>query len=450
MYPYIFKNLINPFYETVIKRRKMLDYRRFLEESQWWPAEKLRNYQREELKRLLKHAYEQCRFYRETFEKLDLTPEAVNKYEAFRRLPIIEKADIRARKEDMIAGNWRGKTWTKSTGGSTGVPLELDYTPESYDWRVAAWKRGYAWAGCEDGMRQVWIYGGDVGSPSAFSQWKKRLHERIYGRVTFDCFYLTEERMRECLNFIRRYRPRVIVGYTNSLYDFAKFVKTSGGLGFKLQSVITAAEKLHEFQRQDMEEVFQCGVYHTYGCREFMLIAMECPERSQMHLTSENLFVEIIKEDGTPAGPGEIGDVVITDLHNYGMPFIRYRIGDMAVASDHVCPCGRGLPMIRDVTGRTADLIKALDGKAVSGVFFPHLMKELKSVERFQVIQNRIDELEIKIVKTPEWGDSDMKFLDGEVRKVMGNEVQINYDFVPDIPLTPTGKYRVTVSNLKE
>ena len=440
---------INAIYEKNIKRRKMLEYRSFLEKSQWWSQEDLWRHQLVAVRRLLTHAFEHVPYWQATFKGLGLTPLDINTLDDIRKLPIIDKNDIRAHKERMIADNWRGKTWTKSTGGSTGTPLELDYTPESYDWRVACSKRGYSWAhGCEDGKKHAYIWGVGIGKQPLLKQMKQRMHHALLRQKYFNCFEFDEAKMNECLRSLNRFKPEYIVGYTNPLYEFARFIQTTERLSFVPKAVISAAEKIHPFQRATIQSVFQCPAFNTYGSREFMLIASECEKHEGLHLSMENLFVEIIKEDGAPARPGETGDLVITDLHNDGMPFIRYRIGDVATASDHQCSCGRGLSVLADVVGRSLDIIRTPDGRQVPGEFFPHLMKEFKGVERFQVVQDKLDHLEVKIIKNGRFSDGEFRFMQDEVSKIVGAGVKIDYVFVAEIPLTKTGKFRVTVSEL--
>jgi phenylacetate-CoA ligase len=450
MYTFLFKYLLNPLYEKGIKRRHILDYRRFLEESQWWSAEKIQKYQWEQLINLLQHAYMQVPYWREIFRKNNLLPQAIKNYDDLRKLPMTTKDIIRSDKDRMIADNYRGKTWTKATGGSTGVPLELDYTPTSYDWRVAVTKRGYGWTGCEDGVKQAYIWGTAIGEVSLKQKIKENLHHAFLRQEYFNCFHFTEEAMFACLKRLNHFRPHIIVGYTNPLYHFALFVKSQGSLRFHPRGIITAAEKLHPYQREVIHEVFDCPVFNTYGSREFMLIACECPEHHHLHIHSENLLVEVIKEDGTPAQPGESGELLITDLHNWGMPFIRYQIGDMAVATDRLCPCGRGLPLLEDVVGRSLDMIRTPSGRYIPGEFFPHLMKEFSGIERFQVVQKELKALQIKLVKNTSFQTSDFDFMQKEINKVMGEEIQVHFDFVDDIPLTRTGKHRVTICQLEK
>lgn len=450
MYEKIFQHILNPFFEKVIKKRKALDYRKFLEGSQWWTEDQLRRYQWGELQKLLEHAYNQVPFWKSALDEMHLKISDIQTPENFRKLPIIDKSDIRQNKNEMIARNYIGKTWTKATGGSTGIPLELDYTPDSYDWRVAISRRGYGWAGCEDGMNQAWIWGVDLGEKTPIRKFKESLHKRLLGHRIYNCFVFDEENMEKCLKELNRTKPKVIVGYTNPLYNFSNFVKEHGGLSYKPQSIITAAEKLEEFQREAMEKNFQAPVFNTYGSREFMLIAAEDENHDGLLMSNENLYIEIIKENGEPAKSGEMGDIIITDLHNWGMPFIRYRIGDMAVPSDKKPRSGRGLPMLEKIVGRTLDILKTKDGKKVPGEFFPHLMKDFKGVEQFQVVQDSLEQLNLNIIKNDQLSDEHIELMNQEIKKVMGEFIDVEINFVKSIALTKTGKFRVTICNLKD
>lgn len=446
-YPWVYRTFLQPFFETLIKRRKTLKYGAFLGQSQWWSTSSLSRYQKESLDRLLVHAYCHVPYWKERMQCLGITPNDIRTLDDMRKLPIIEKDDIRAHKDKMIAGNWRGRTWTKSTGGSTGVPLELDYTPDSYDWRVACSRRGYSWAmGCEEGRKQAYVWGVAIGEQSYFKTLKQDLHHAILRQKYYNCFEFDDASMMQCYRSMNNYHPEYIIGYTNPLYELARHIRGAGKLEFVPRAVLCAAEKLHPFQREVIESVFRCPSFNTYGSREFMLIAAECEKHEGLHVSMENLYVEVIKEDGSQALPGETGDLVITDLHNYGMPFIRYRIGDMAVVSGHTCSCGRGLTLLADVVGRSLDIIRTVEGKTVPGEFFPHLMKEFKGIDRFQVIQDRLDHVEIKIVKNASFTNAELRFMQDEVARVLGPRTRIDYAFVEDIPLTKTGKYRVTIS----
>ncbi len=449
MFTAIRRHVLIPFHETAIRRRSIAKYRRFLDESQWWSRERVLAHQWQDLERLLRHAYDQVPFWRDRFDKLGLKPEAVRNYSDFQALPVTEKQHIRENRPRMIARNYEGKTWTKSTAGSTGEPLTLDYNPDSYDWRWAVARRGYSWAGHEEGMRQVSIWGlFTMGERKIYRELKEKLHHRMQGRLIVNALKLDETTMPQAVDLINGYDPVTIVGYTNPLYLFAQYLLRHGGLRVRPKGVISAAEKLFDYQRPVIEQAFGCKVFETYGSREVMLIGAECGQGSGLHLSAENLFVEVLKDDDTPAAPGESGNLVVSDLHNYGMPFIRYRLGDMAVASDTVCSCGRGLPLLQKVVGRNLDMIRMADGRKVPGEFFAHLLKEVKGIKQWQAVQNSLTHLEFKIVRDDEFTDETLASIKAGLYKMFGDALHVECVFVDRLPLTRAGKLRVMVSNL--
>jgi phenylacetate-CoA ligase len=443
------RRAVLPLYEQVYKRRRIAQRRRFLEQSQWWPREKLLEFQWRELTTLLAHAWQQVPYWKSTLDRAGIVPSALRSYEDFLRVPITEKAHIRQYEDQMIARDYRGKTWVKATAGSTGEPLRLHYTPESYDWRVAISRRGYSWAGYEEGMRQLSIWGVfAIGKRPFYADFKDRFLATIAGRTVVNSLKFDDTTLAECLATVNRTKPDVVVGYANPLYEFAQFVNRHGGLTARPKAAISAAEKIYDYQRLEIERALHCPMFETYGSREFMLIGSECDRKSGLHLSTENLFIEVIKEDGRPAAPGETGDLVITDLHNFGMPFIRYRIGDIAVASDVVCPCGRGLPILQQIVGRTLDVIRTRSGQNVPGEFFPHLLKEVKGVRQFQVVQPDLDTLVIRIVKDAAFTDAEEALLRREVGRLFGGTINLAVEFVAAIPLTKAGKLRMTISHV--
>ena len=162
----------------------------------------------------------------------------------------------------------------------------------------------------------------------------------------------------------------------------------------------------------------------------------------------ENLIVEVVDDKGAPVGPGEVGRILVTDLHNYGMPFIRYEIGDMARVSERQCSCGRGLLLLDDIVGRSLDVIRTPEGKAVPGEFFPHLMKDFPAISRFQVVQKELWAITIKYQVVANLDSDTRQKIINEVENVVGSDMRIIFEQVNDIPLTKSGKYRVTISEL--
>ncbi len=237
------------------------------------------------------------------------------------------------------------------------------------------------------------------------------------------------------------------MAYTNPLYSFARWLDERNLVPFSPRSIVVCAEKLHQFQRELIERVFRAPVFETYGSREFMLIGAECDRHEGLHLTMENLLVEIVDDDGQPTPAGEEGQIAITDLYNYGMPFIRYLNGDRAVAGFSSCSCGRGLPLLRKVVGRQLDILTAPSGRQIAGEFFPHLIKDFTPVRRFQVVQSRPEQIILKlVVDKSTWSPAWRERLTREIQNQLDDTLQLTLEEVEDIPLTAAGKLRVVIN----
>jgi len=304
-----------------------------------------------ELKRLLEHTYQNVPYYRDVFKSLGITSDDIRTSEDFREIPVIDKQTIRENYRSLIAENYMERTLTKSTGGTTGIPLQLEFTRDSYEWRRAVMMRHYGWGGYKEGKKVAYLWSVPVGRYSLFSKLKDDLYHKILRQKYFNVFDLTPENMERYYRKMRKFKPEHIVAYALQMYYFAKYIYENNLEPFPLKSIILGAEAVTKYQKDFISSVFNCPVFETYGCREFMLIASECEEQRGMGIRAGKRNVEVVKE-GKRADPGEKREVVITDLHNYGMPFIRYKNGDLAVLSKERCPCGRGLPLIERVEGR--------------------------------------------------------------------------------------------------
>jgi phenylacetate-CoA ligase len=329
------------------------------------------------------------------------------------------------------------------------VPLQFDLDTDSNERRMAAWHRGYGWAGAAPGTRQWYLWGVP---PDATADWKKRkvrLYDSLYRRTTESCFELAEDQVERFAASLERARPDAIVAYTGAIYSLARMMESRGLVPFAPRSVVVGAEQLHDFQRSTIERVFRAPVFETYGSREFMLIGAECEAHAGLHLTAEHLIVELLDDDGEPVAPGVEGDVVITDLTNTGMPFIRYRNGDRAIASTGTCACGRALPRLARVTGRRLDVLTTPDGRQLPGEFFPHILKEFSAVQRYQVEQADPEVVTVRLV-APAWSEADGARLRREVAAVAGGALEVRVEQVDHIPLTGAGKLKVVINRLAD
>jgi phenylacetate-CoA ligase len=444
------RNLILRPFEAIVKGRRTFAHWRELEASQWLDSERLARLQLDRLRDILRLARECCPYYRERWRALGLRPDALRGMRDFSAWPVIDREIVREHR--MAMRNERitaASLITKATGGSSGTPLVFDLDAESHERRTAAAYRGYGWARAGPGTRQLALWGTPIGARSVTAALKDRLYWTIQGRHIVSCFDGERDLAGKFLAELDRRRPDAIVAYVNPLDEVARELERRGTPPrWAPQAIVVGAERLHDFQRERIERVFRAPVHETYGSREFMLIGAECERHEGLHVTMEQLVVEVLDDDGTPTPRGLEGNIVVTDLFNRGMPLIRYATGDRAIAGYASCSCGRGLPLLSCVTGRRLDMLVASDGRVIPGEFFPHLVKDFPAVRRFQVIQEERDRVRFRLA-APELGDADRARLEGLVRGALGRGMRIDFESVdaPEaIAQTPAGKLQVVIN----
>lgn len=448
LYETTFRNALYPAYER-LRGRGMLRYLAEYEANQWRSPEEIAAIQWAKLQALVAHCWEQVPFYRSRWEAIGFAPGDLKSMDDYARLPVLTKADIRGRFEDLKARSLRDGLLYKATGGSTGEPLRFGYTRESNDRRSAVMWRGYGWTGARMGRRTLFLWGGAVGEPGRVAQTKERLYHAAFHRRMLNSFLMRDDNMAAYADAIEAYRPEVVVAYVDPIVRLSEWLLARGRSIPGVVSVLGAAEALHDFQRPIIEAAFPgAKAYNTYGCREFMLIACEAEDRDGLLVNADHLVVELA--DATQAGDGnETGELAITDLHNLGMPFIRYVNGDVASRKSPWHATGRrGLPRLSRIDGRRLDAIRTPDGRVLPGEFFPHMLKDVPGVRRFQVVQDSLERFTLKVVPGPEFGADQEAYVRRELAKVLGSDANLDLQRVDDIPLTASGKFRVTVSRL--
>lgn len=414
--------------------------------AQWKTLEELQVLQWKELQKLLQHACEMSSWHKARFDSLGANPQDIRSIDDFRKLPKMTREEINQNREHILSKSYRGRAYLHRTGGSTGTPLHFYVNRTSYEWRVAMTMRGYGWADCRDGERQFYVWGEPIQRQPLVKRLKGSLHNVFLRRMIFSSFRFDKSRIQDCVRRINAFRPRTLVGYTNALYALAQFLLEHPQVFSSPQAIITGAEGVNEMQREVIEKALGAPLFSSYGSREFMLIGMECSERNGFHLSADNLLVEVVT--GNRPVVGEVGTILVTDLHNLAFPFIRYEIGDLGIVARHGCRCGRSLPLLAKIVGRKLDVIRTPEGGIVPGEFFPHLMKEFQSVKQFQVVQNRVDSLQVKVVWRNGHPEGELKRIEKLIQEKLGSRVRLHLNIVPEIPLTPSGKFRVTVSEL--
>jgi len=420
-------------------------YYQELKEIQWWSKEQLEALQLERLKALLKHAYQNVPYYHRKFTEAKLRPDDIRTLADLTKLPVLTKRDIRENRAELVARNLPSRQIINmETSGSTGEALRFLVTYESLNRGSAAAHLAYFWGGYEHGDKMVhlWYFPADK---SAMQGLSRKISLRLFPNFNIDVFDMSESKMDRFARQLARYKPKLIVSYTSALYLFARYLKYRGIYNVKSEAVVTEAHKLFPEQRELIEEVFGCKVFDLYGSREMSTIAGECHQHNGYHIFTPNVVLEFVK-DGQPVSPGETGEIIATNLHNYALPFIRYKSEDLGVLSDRKCQCGRGLPLMQDMTGRINDMLIGSDGKYISGHIFFAIIRNKWWARQFQVNQDKDRNITLKIVAEPHPAESELESIKQNIQQKFGDEIKIDVALVSSIKSTRTGKFRFVMS----
>jgi phenylacetate-CoA ligase len=391
-------------------------------------------------------------FYCQRFKQAGLTPEDLKTPEDFRLLPIFRKEDIRDRLELILAKNISTNRLVKTaTGGTTGSSFIFYRDMDCHLQRQAIDLVYNLWADWKTGDKIAILWGAPqdlIGYPAFKQKLKNVLIDRT---ISLDFFQVSPHSLREFALKMMRFQPKIIYGYSQAVYLLAQYAQQNLSGQLKVKSAVCTAEPLYPSQREFIEKTFECEVFDRYASREFGLIASECCKHSGYHLMADSVYLEILKE-GKPAQPGETGEIVITDLLNYGMPFIRYRIGDLGAWEEKECPCGCKLPMLKNLVGRDTDFLVTQEGGVISGVAIMALLTQYGSrtgIAQMQIIQTALQEITVKVVRGPKFSPSDILHLKTTLHKLFGSPARIEFEFVSEIPKEKSGKFRYTISYVK-
>lgn len=447
MYSSLFRHVLFPLYESGLRRRETLRTLGELEQSQWLSPEALQTLSFRRLLEALLYAEKHVPFYRRRFAEFGVRVSQVQAPEDLAKFPVITKDDVRQHLDEFFAENFNGHKYRSATGGSTGSSMTFYYDHITYERRIAAALRANRWAGAEIGDPEVHIWGQPPGETSSLRHWKRTIERFFWRHKYISSFHLHEDKLDETLRSIVNLAPRILVGYTMPLYVLARAaIAQNLSPPPLLRGIITSAERLFAAQRATIEKGFDAPVFDRYGCREVMLVGAECERHAGLHVNVEGVFVELYR-DGRPAAPGTAGEVLLSDLHNRAMPLLRYRNDDIATAKSEACLCGRGLPLLASVEGRILDMIVGTNGRIVAGEAFVHLLKDYP-VDRFQVHQRADRSINLQLVPGRTFHPELVQEIDQRLRTVLGKDANLEVTTVPNIPLTISGKHRVTKSDV--
>lgn len=434
---------------------------KILEQEQWLDRGKVDQLQVERLSNLLLHAYEHVPYYHRTLRETAVIASnrrvQVNK---FSDIPLLDKAIVRQCFDDLKSDDLAHRKWYCNTsGGSTGEPVRLVQDKHYLDWARAVKIMFDQWSGYSIGSRKVLLWGSErdlfVGREMA----KVKVSRWLKNEVWLNAFRMTPRQMRLFVDRINTFRPLQILAYAESIYQFSRFIEGKNLKVYSPKAIMSEAGTMFPHMRETMERVFKAPVFNCYGSREVGDIACECNQHMGLHISLPTHYVEVLREDGTPAEPGESGEVVVTSLINYAMPLIRYRIGDMAIWADEPCSCGRSWPLLAEVTGRVTDAFAKRDGGVVVPEYFIHLIGVVLNtgwIHKYQIIQEDYDSVRVLLVPQESAEDvqerhsEEISEIAEKIRLVMGEACRVEFEFVEDILPTASGKYRYTISKVTD
>lgn len=415
-----------------------------LNKQQWWSEDKLRDLQWTRLQDLLKYAADKSPYYRRLFQDYGLEPDNLSSWEGFQQIPVTTKQELRNQTDDFISDDYDKNTLvTAKTGGSTGVSLNLFFDEQCQERRNAAQMWADRWAGWLPGEKKAAIWG----NPPVARGLKQRLRLQLMDRTIYlDTMNLNDRSMGAFVENWRQEKPKAIFGHAHSIYLFARYVLEKGHTDLRPKSIVATSMMLLDHERDIIEQAFGCKVTNRYGCEEVGLIACECEQHRGMHLNLPHLVVEFLDANNQPVKPGEPGKIVVTDLNNFAMPLIRYRVEDVGVYSTRYCECGRQLPILEKLEGRVADFLKLPDGGQVAGIsLVERTLTKVPGIEQMQLVQNSLDEVLINRVKGQEYSDQTDTLLLRAMREVFDETVSLVIQDVSKIPQEPSGKYRFSI-----
>jgi len=438
--------LQRPYY--FLKGSPQFRYWRKLEHTQYLPLDELLRTQWNRLKSLLLFVYENNAYYRDRFNEKQVTPEDIRKVKDIQRLPIITKQDIQDNMKSIITRGYdQNKLIGFKTGGSTGKPLNIYLTDECSEMRNACARRHDRWTGWDIGDPVGAVWGNPI-KPIGVQKWLDRfvLSPFIY----LDTMDVNEKTVKKFAMDWEKTKPTLLFGHSHSLFLLSEYVKRMGIAEIKPKGILSTSMMLMPHERKLIEDTFAVRVTDRYGCEEVSLVASECERHHGMHLNIEHLLVEFIKEDGFEANPGEQGRIIVTDLMNKAMPFIRYQVEDFGIPSSRTCPCGRGLPLMDKVTGRVADFLIKPDGSRVAGVsLIENTLTRFEGIRQMQIIQNNQVNMLIRIVPDKNIKAIVYNQLIAYFREIFGSQISVEIESLDKIQPELSGKYRFAICNIE-
>lgn len=444
LYTSIVSSLLFPLHER-LKRHDSPSVLRNMEEVQWLSSDRVAELQLQRLKTFLQDVAVHVPYYRALFAHAGFEPAGVQNLADLQTLPYLTKSVIRANTDAMRHARASGLA-RFNTGGSSGEPLVFFIGKKRVSHDVAAKWRATRWWDVDIGDREIVVWGSpiELGKQDRIKFWR----DKMLRTQLLAAFEMSEAKLDQFIATIQSVRPRMLFGYPSALAHIARHAQKRGvamhQLGIKVAFV--TSERLYDDQRATIGEVFGCRVANGYGGRDAGFIAHECPAGG-MHITADDIVVEIVDAAGQVQPAGVAGEIVVTHLATNDFPFIRYRTGDVGVLASAPCSCGRGLPLLQDIQGRSTDFVVAADGTVMHGLSLIYVLRDLPGIRSFKVIQESRALTRVLLVTEPVFEQGTVDRIIAGFRQRLGPDVSVLVDQVDDIPAEKSGKFRYIISH---
>lgn len=445
LYTQICSKFIFPVHEK-LKKHETVKIKNQLEQSQWFPQEKLLGLQSKRLQNFIISVYANVPYYQELMDKYGINPNEIGSAQDLTKLPFLNKQTITENFDKLISKNAR-HTSKFNTGGSSGTPLTFLLGNERVSHDVAEKWRATNWWDVDIGDKEIVAWG----SPIELTKQDriKQIRDKLLRTELIPAFDLTESKQMHFLNKILSSQPAMLFGYPSVFHLLAKTAKDNNidmsNCGIKV--VFVTSERLYPYQRELISEVFSAPVANGYGGRDAGFIAHECPQ-GNLHISAEDIVVEIIDESGNVVPHGSKGEIVVTHMATSDFPFIRYKTGDIGSISTETCSCGRGLPILKEIEGRTTDFVVASDGTKMHGLALIYILREHKEIQEFKIEQQSLTETDVYLVADKQQLEPKLPLILAGFKKRLGDSVTINLNFVHEIEAEKSGKYRYVISKV--
>jgi len=423
----------------------------FLQKSQWWSKEKLEEYQLEQLSKLLNHAYENVPYYKMVFDELGLKPRNIQDFNDLRLLPYLTKQTIQNNLEDLKARNYpESKFKYGTTGGSTGIPLGFyreKGVSEAKEWAfmVTQWNR----VGYKFGDKSVVLRGSVVQSANRGKFWE---YDPIKNEMILSSYHMTDENLPRYVEKIRSFKPKFIQAYPSAITILARFMKENDITPFSsVKAILCGSENLYRPQRELLEEVFKCRIYSWYGLSEEVALGGECEYSTYYHMFPEYGIVELVNEKGEfVTKDGDKGEIVATGFNNPIFPLIRYRTTDIGILMENKCECGREYPLLEGIEGRLQEIIVTKDNRPITltAFIFAQHFDAFSRVKQMQLLQEKKGKLVVRIIKEGNFSKNDEEEIFQKMMNSVDNQLDIEFEYVDEIPKTTRGKHRFLIQKL--